>query len=84
MAKYTVWVKNTAGYAARTEDANSPEEARAAVQAFIDDGLEKHLSLSERMLGMEDFVIVGVQDYDEAQRYTTPAEVEAALGLTAD
>ena len=84
MSKYTVWVKNTTGYAARTEEADSPEDARAAVQTAIDDGLNKHLSFKELAMGMEDHAIVGVQDYDESQQITTCEQVEALFGLTSE
>lgn len=81
--KYVVWVRHATGYASREEEANSPEEARAAVQAHIDNGLEKQLSLKELlMLGPTGYEVVGVQDYDESQHYNSCEEVEAALGLT--
>jgi len=63
-----VWVKHATGYAARTEEADSPEEARATVQAFIDEA--GRASLHYRAVdGVERLCIVGVQDYNESQLY---------------
>lgn len=80
--KYTVWVEGPQGIGGRTEEATSPEEARAAVQRVIDDGITKRFSLRDASeMGLTGaFTIVGVEHYEAARRHQSCEDVLRAFG----